>query len=135
MAEHRSRDPHRNRVAETLREELSIIIDGELTDPRIGSTTVTEVALAPGGKSGQVYVAVVGDEEQESATLEGLRAARGYIRAQLMDRMGVRHLPDLNFHIDRSEKMTARMDTLLDRMKKRERTFAAGRAKRSVTPS
>ena len=127
MPEHRARDHHRNRVAETLREEIAIIIDGELTDPRIGSATVTEVALAPGGKSGQVYVAVVGDEAEEETTLEGLRAARGYIRSQLMDRMGVRHLPDLNFLIDRSEKMTARMDTLLDRMKKRSRSAAVKR--------
>ncbi len=125
MPEHRARDHHRNRVAETLREEIAVIIDGELSDPRIGSATVTEVALAPGGKSGQVYVAVVGDEAAEDATLEGLRAARGYIRSQLLDRLGVRHLPDLNFQIDRSEKLSARMDTLLDRMKKRNRKRVA----------
>jgi ribosome-binding factor A len=106
-------------VAETLREEISIIIDGELSDPRIGSTVVTEVALQPGGKSGHVYVAVVGSEEDENETLAGLMAARGYIRSQLLDRMGVRHLPELAFHIDRSEKMSARMDTILDRVKTR----------------
>jgi len=38
----------------------------------------------------------------------------------LLDRMGTRHVPDLSFHIDRSEKINARMDTLLTRMKKRE---------------
>ena len=61
-----------------------------------------------------------GGEAEEDATLEGLLAARGYIRAQLLDRMGVRHLPDLSFQIDRSEKINARMDTLLTRMKKRQ---------------
>ena len=67
MPEHRAREHHRNRLAETLREEIAIIIEGELNDPRIGSTTVTEVALAPGGKSGHVYVAVVGTEEEEDS--------------------------------------------------------------------
>ena len=62
MPEQRGREHHRNRIAETLREEISILIGGELSDPRIGSATVTEVALNPGGKSGQVYVAVEGDE-------------------------------------------------------------------------
>lgn len=120
MPEHRAREHHRNRVQETLREEIGVIIDGELSDPRIGSAVVTEVVLEPGGKSGQVYIAVNGDEAEESHTLEGLMAARGYIRSELLERMGVRHLPELSFHIDRSEKINARMDSLLTRMKKRE---------------
>jgi len=120
MPEHRAREHHRNRVQETLREEIAVIIDGELNDPRIGSTIVTEVALEPGGKSGHVYIAVTGDEAEEKRTLEGLIAARGYIRSTLLERLGVRHLPELAFHIDRSEKINARMDSLLSRMKKRE---------------
>jgi ribosome-binding factor A len=120
MPEHRGREHHRNRVQETLREEIGVIIDGELTDPRIGFATVTEVTLEPGGKSGHVYIAVTGNEQEEERTLEGLRAAKGYIRAQLLDRMGTRHVPDLSFHIDRSEKINERMDTLLTRMKKRD---------------
>lgn len=120
MPEHRAREHHRNRVQETLREQIGVIIDGELSDPRIASATVTEVVLQPGGKSGHVYIAVTGDDAAEQGTLEGLMAARGYIRSELLERMGVRHLPELAFHIDRSEKMEARMDTLLTRMKKRE---------------
>ena len=60
--------------------------------------------MNPGGKSGQVYVAVEGDEAEEASTLEGLIAARGYIHSVLLDRMGVKRIPDLTFHIDRSEK-------------------------------
>lgn len=121
MPQQRGREHHRNRVAETLREEIAVIIEGELSDPRVGSVHVTEVMLAPGGKSGQVYVAVDGDEVQEQQTLEGLLAARGYMRSELLERMGKRRIPDLTFHIDRSEKIGARMDTLLHRMKKRSR--------------
>lgn len=124
MPEQRGRDHHRNRVAETLREEIDTIIDGELSDPRIGLANVTEVALAPGGKSGQVYIAVDGDATDEENTLAGLIAARGYIHSILLDRLGVKRIPDLTFHIDRSEKMSARMDTLLDRMKKRQSKIA-----------
>ncbi|SDE80300.1 30S ribosome-binding factor RbfA [Terriglobus roseus] len=126
MPEHRAREHHRSRVQETLREEIGVIIDGELSDPRIGSATVTEVTLEPGGKSGHVYIAVNGDEGDEQRTLDGLRAAKGYIRAELLDRMGTRHIPDLSFHIDRSEKINARMDTLLTRMRKREGRRRAG---------
>ena len=120
MPEQRGRDIHRNRVAETLREEVAVIIEGELSDPRIAPATVTEVSLAPGGKSGHVYVSIVGDEHAEQSTLEGLMAARGYIHSQLLERMGKRRIPDLTFHIDRSEKVNARIDTLLHRMEKRQ---------------
>ena len=99
MPQQRGREHHRNRIAETLREEIAVIIEGELSDPRIGSANVTEVALQPGGKSALVYVAVTGDEAAEQSTLEGLMAARGYIRAELLERMGVRRVPDLTFHI------------------------------------
>ena len=58
MPEHRARKHHQDRVAETLREEIGAMIEGELVDPRIGFCYVTEVALNPGGKSAQVYVAL-----------------------------------------------------------------------------
>lgn len=97
------------------------MLEGELTDPRIAPSYVTDVVLAPGGKSARVFVAVHGSAEEEDSTLAGLMAARAYIRTQIRDRMGVRHVPELTFAIDRSEKMTGRMDELLERMRKRQR--------------
>lgn len=121
MPEQRARQHHRDRVAETLREEISTMIEGELSDPRISFAYVTQVLLNPGGKSAVVYVAVDGNEQDESNTLEGLMAARSYIRHELHDRMGKRHVPDLTFHIDRSEKMKARIDDLMERQRKRQK--------------
>ena len=58
MPEQRGRQYHRARVGETLKEEIGVIIEGELRDPRIALCTVTEIALAPDGKSARVYVEV-----------------------------------------------------------------------------
>jgi ribosome-binding factor A len=120
MPEQRARTYHRNRVANTFSEEIGAMLEGELSDPRIAPSYVTDVVLAPGGKSARVFVAVHGSEEEEFSTLEALTTARAYIRSQLRDRMGVRHVPELSFAIDRSEKMTGRMDELLGRMRKRD---------------
>jgi ribosome-binding factor A len=120
MPEQRARTYHRNRVANTFSEEIGAMLEGELSDPRIAPSYVTDVVLAPGGKSARIFVAVHGTEEDEQSTLEGLITARAYIRSQLRDRMGVRHVPELSFAIDRSERMTGRMDELLGRMRKRE---------------
>jgi ribosome-binding factor A len=46
--------------------------------------------------------------------------ARGYIRSQLRERMGVRHVPELTFAIDRSQKLTGRIDEILSRSRARE---------------
>jgi ribosome-binding factor A len=136
MPEHRARTYHRNRVANTFSEEIGAMLEGELSDPRIAPSYVTDVVLAPGGKSARIFVAVHGNEEEEASTLEGLITARSYIRSQLRDRMGVRHVPDLTFAIDRSEKMTGRMEELLERTRKRDqkRTTAESAQSQSSQP-
>jgi ribosome-binding factor A len=128
MPEQRARTYHRNRVANTFSEEIGAMLEGELSDPRIAPSYVTDVVLAPGGKSARVFIAVHGSEKEEDSTLEALTTARAYIRTQLRDRMGVRHVPELSFAIDRSEKMTGRMDELLNRMRKREKKAAPSKS-------
>jgi len=53
------------------------------------------------------------------------------VRTEIRDRMGVRHVPEITFAIDRSEKINARMDELLGRMEKRN---AKLKKKVSVAP-
>src|SRR5580658_1740134 len=125
MPENRARKHHQDRVAETLRLEIGTMIEGELSDPRIGNCYVSEVALNTGGKSARVYVAVdshVKDIVQaEKDTIAGLEAAKGYIRYELKERMGVRHVPDLAFLADRSGRFQARIEELMDRSRKRNK--------------
>lgn len=126
MPEHRARKHHQDRVAEALREEIGAMIEGELSDPRIAFCYVSEVVLNPGGKSARVYVAIDGAvpdiAKAESDTVAGLEAAKGYIRFELKERMGVRHVPDLAFFADRSGRFQARIDELISRSRKRQKS-------------
>jgi ribosome-binding factor A len=125
MPEHRARKHHQDRVAETLREEIGAMIEGELSDPRIGFCYVTEVVMNPGAKSARVYVALdsaVKDiAKAEEETVAGLEAAKGYIRIELRDRMGVRYVPELSFLADRSGRFQARIEELMGRSRKRQK--------------
>jgi ribosome-binding factor A len=138
MPEHRARKHHQDRVAETLRLEIGTMIDGELVDPRIANCYLSEVSLNPGGKSARVYVAVdsaVKDIVQaEKDTIAGLEAAKGYIRYELKERMGVRHVPDLSFLADRSGRFQARIVELMDRSRKRQKTPAGPDAAAAKEP-
>jgi ribosome-binding factor A len=117
--ERRNAQHHYDRLGETLREEISAMIEGELTDPRIGLATVTEVKMSPDGKAAHISVSVSGDDKEIEQTLLGLNAARSYIRRQLLDRLRIRHAPDLFFHLDRWQQYETRIDELLRRVKKR----------------
>ena len=125
MPEHRARKHHQDRVAETLREEIGAMIEGELSDPRIAFCYVSEVVLNPGGKSARVYVAVdnaVTDiSRAEQDTVAALESAKGHIRFELKERMGVRHVPDLCFFADRSGRFQARIEELMERSRKRQK--------------
>ena len=106
MPEHRARKHHQDRVAETLRLEIGTMIEGELSDPRIGFSAVKDIAQA------------------ELDTLAGLEAAKGYIRFELKERMGVHHVPELSFLADRSGRFQARIEQLMDRSRKRQKPTA-----------
>lgn len=128
MPEHRARKHHQDRVAEALREEIGAMVEGELSDPRIAFCYITEVVLNAGGKSAYVYVAVdqaVAEiEKAEEQTVAGLEAAKGYIRFELKERLGVRHVPELSFLVDRSGRYQARIDELMTRNRKRQKSAA-----------
>lgn len=110
---------HKERLAEALREEITAIIEGELADPRIGLAHVTEVHLAPDGKSATVLVGVQGNEQEAQQTVEALSAAKGFIRRKLTESLGLRQAPEIHFQLDKSEQYESRIDELLKRIKKR----------------
>ena len=117
--ERRGQKYHRERLGEAFREEIETILEGELSDPRIGLVSVSEVHLAPDSRSARVMVVVAGDDEQAQETMEGLRAAGGYVRRELAARLHLRRAPELLFILDRSQQYGSRIDELLNRTKKR----------------
>lgn len=121
MPENRGQQHHRERLAEALREEIEIIIEGELADPRIGLVNVSEVHLAPDSRSARIFVVVQGDDDEANRTLEGLKAAAGFIRTELTERLQLRRAPELFFQVDRSQQYQARITELLNRSKKRQK--------------
>lgn len=126
--ERRGQKYHRERLGEALREEIETILEGELGDPRIGLVNVSEVHLADDSKSAKVLVVVEGDEDQAAETMEGLKAATGYVRRELVERLHLRRSPELLFILDRSHQYEARIEELLGRTKKRGNAQSKRRA-------
>jgi ribosome-binding factor A len=117
--ERRGQKYHRERLGEALREEIATILEGELGDPRIGSVSVSRIELAEDARAARVFVVVGGTEEEAEQTLEGLASAVGFIRHAIADRLHLRRAPELFFQLDRSPMYEARINDLLNRVKKR----------------
>jgi len=120
--ENRGQQHHRGRLQEKLREEIVVLVEGELGDPRIGLVSVTEVHLGPGGKTARVLVTAAGSDDEAEQSLEGLTAARAYIRHEVTRRLGVRQSPEIFFELDRSEQYGGRIEELLRRIEKRKKS-------------
>jgi ribosome-binding factor A len=101
------------RLAEQIREEVSLIIAGEVEDPRVGFATVTEVKLSADLRHAKVYVSVIGSENVVKGSLVALRHASGFIRHQLGAVLRMRHTPELHFAHDDAELRAARIEELL----------------------
>jgi ribosome-binding factor A len=114
------------RLAEQIKEELSLIIGGEVEDPRVGFVTVTGAKLTADLRTAKVYVSVLGSEEEVKGSLAALRHASGFIRAQLGAVLRMRHTPELHFVYDDADVRAARIEELLseEAAKAREREQA-----------
>jgi ribosome-binding factor A len=109
---------HRHeRLADQIRIEVAEMIEGELKDPRIGFATVTRVDLSPDLRHGRVFVAIMGDENEQQETLAGLASAAGYVRHELGSRLRLRRVPDVVFVLDRGLADGERVEQLLDDLK------------------
>jgi ribosome-binding factor A len=119
--ENRSAQHHKDRLFEAIKEELASIVTGELTDPRIGLLNVQEIAMAPGGKSARIYVAVEGNQREQKECVVALNDAVGFIRHRLCDALRLRVAPDLHFVLDTAGQYGSRVDQLLERIEKRSK--------------
>ena len=101
------------RLAEQIKEEVSLIIAGEVEDPRVGSVTVTDAKLSADLRHAKVYVSVMGSENEIKGSLAALKHASGFIRAQLGAVLRMRHTPELHFAHDDAESRAARIEEIL----------------------
>ena len=77
-------------------------------------TSVVTVEVAPDLKTCRAYISVLGDEEAQKNTLEGLRSAEGYIRRELARNINLRNTPEITFILDQSIEYGVRMSKMID---------------------
>ncbi|MDI6868466.1 MAG: 30S ribosome-binding factor RbfA [Coprothermobacterota bacterium] len=107
------RNLRRERLGTLIREEVSLIFEKELKDPRVGFVTITRVEVSQDCRFAKVFVSVLGSEEEIKETMEGLNHALGFIRSRIAQRLELRYVPTIAFEYDSSLAKSARVQEIL----------------------
>ena len=99
-----------------MREELSLLIGAELSDPRLADAmvNVTDVEVSQDLRNARVYIEHILPSTRSSEILEALRHAESFLRQALVENLNLRLVPMLSFHIDDTNERGRRIDALLE---------------------
>ncbi len=106
------------RVDEELKRELSNIINYEVKNSNVtGMISVTKVKTSPDLKYAKVSVSIINSKNIKQ-TLAGLKAAFGFIRSRIAEKMNLRVTPELVFELDESLVYGEKIDRILEQVMK-----------------
>lgn len=113
----------RKRLAGTIRRQLSQELAREVADPRLASMAIQEVELTPDLSLAKVQVRLMfGGEDQatRAQAMQALLAVSPGLRASLSPILRMRHLPALRFVYDEGADYRARIDDVLEEIKRED---------------
>ncbi|MGF1496445.1 MAG: 30S ribosome-binding factor RbfA [Elainellaceae cyanobacterium] len=116
------------RVAELIKREVSQLLFSGIKDDRVGAgmVSVTNVNVSGDLQHAKIYVSIYGTEEAKAETMQGLKAATGYVRSELGQRIRLRRTPEVVFMEDRGIEEGSKVISLLNQLS-RERHEAEQR--------
>jgi ribosome-binding factor A len=92
----------RERLGALIEEILSDLIR-RMKDPRIaGLVSVSRVQVTPDASLARVFISIMGSEDDRRSTMTALERGAGFLRTQLGHELSIRHVPELQFTLDRS---------------------------------
>ena len=106
------------KMQELMKQELSQIILREMKDPRIGFVTITQVRMTSDLARAEIYLSLMGSEEEKDQTLKALTRSLGFLRTEIGKRIRMRHTPELVLKMDDSLEYSANIQRLLVQIEK-----------------
>ncbi len=101
------------RVGRQLLQEISTIVECELSDPRLDLVTFTGVRMTSDLRSAWVSFSCLEGEAGRKRCEDGLAHAGALLRREIGRRLRLRYVPVLHFEFDESFERAERIDKLL----------------------
>ena len=111
------------KVAEAIREVVSMAILAELQDPRIRDVTVTYVEVSGDLRHAKVHVSVMGEQKHQELSLRGLQSAAGFLQAKIARQLDLRYTPRLKFLLDQGVKRSIEISQILEQVLPEQKTL------------
>ena len=105
------------RVAEAVKNELTLLLLQQVADPRLTGVSVARVEVTPDLKQARVFFTVPAGRESGPA-LKGMQRAKGFFRSHLAKMLNLRYTPDLLFFFDNLNEEMQRIDSLFRQIEK-----------------
>lgn len=100
------------RVAEAIKNELTLLLLQRAADPRLNGAAISRVDVSPDLKSAKIYITAARKEGSKS-TMEGMKKAKGFFRSHLAKVLNLRYTPELIFYYDNIAEEAQRVEQLL----------------------
>lgn len=102
------------RIAQQLQQELAMVLQRDMKDPRIGFITVNDVDVSRDLSYAKVFVTFFEeDTELVQQKIDALTVTAPYVRTLVAGRMKLRVMPELRFIYDSSLVEGMRMSNLV----------------------
>jgi ribosome-binding factor A len=115
------------RVSDAVQQELAVLIRDNISDPRVGMLSVTDVEVSRDLAYAKVFVSFIGDRSQKDidVALEALNGASRYLRKLLAASIKLRITPKLQFSYDESGRRGQHLSALIDLAISKETSVAS----------
>ena len=110
-----------DRVGGRIKQEMAELLRKEISDPCLTRATITAVKVSADLRHAKIYFTTPGTEGASQAALEGFSRARGFVKRELAQRLGLRYMPDLQFFYDDSIDRGERIEQLIKMVKENDR--------------
>ncbi|WP_017298121.1 30S ribosome-binding factor RbfA [Nodosilinea nodulosa] len=106
------------RVASLIKREISQMVMLDIKDDRVGAgmVSVTDVDVSGDLQHAKVFVSIYGTDEARAETMEGLKAATGFVRSELGQRLRLRRTPEIIFREDLGMERGTRVLSLINQL-------------------
>jgi ribosome-binding factor A len=101
------------RVADRIREVVAALLTGRIKDPRLGFVTITDVRVTGDLHHATIFYTVLGDSQAREDTAAALASARGLIRSEVGQALGLRLTPSIEFQLDELPEGVHRIEDAL----------------------
>jgi ribosome-binding factor A len=106
------------RVASLIKREVSQMLMVGIKDDRVGAgmVSITDVDVSGDLQHAKIFVSIYGTDEARAETMAGLKAATGFVRSELGQRIRLRRTPEILFKEDRSVERGTRVLSLINQL-------------------